>query len=95
MASAIVAGTDLVAPTTDPIDIGSGQGTTIMELATMVAKRYGAPAPHVTGQFREGDVRSGVADIEAAKAVLAWRPAMSVERGIGRLCDWIDGSEQH
>ncbi|KZM33899.1 NAD-dependent epimerase/dehydratase family protein [Oerskovia enterophila] len=95
VASAIVAGTDLVAPTTDPIDIGSGQGTTIMELATMVAKRYGAPAPHVTGQFREGDVRSGVADIEAAKAVLAWRPAMSVERGIGRLCDWIDGSEQH
>jgi dTDP-L-rhamnose 4-epimerase len=66
-----------------------------MQLATWIAARYGAPAPHVTGEFRDGDVRSGVADIEAAQAALAWRPAVPVERGIGLLCDWIDGSEQY
>ncbi|MBD7948916.1 MULTISPECIES: NAD-dependent epimerase/dehydratase family protein [Oerskovia] len=95
VASAIVAGTGLNSSTADPFDIGSGSGTSIMQLATWIAARYGAPAPHVTGEFRDGDVRSGVADIEAAQAALAWRPAVPVERGIGLLCDWIDGSEQY
>lgn len=95
VASAIVAGTGLSHSTEDPFDIGSGGGTTILQLATWIADRYGAPAPHVTGEFRDGDVRSGVADIEAAQAALAWRPAVPVERGIGLLCDWIDGSEQY
>jgi dTDP-L-rhamnose 4-epimerase len=95
VASAILAGIDLEDSTTDPLDIGSGAGTSIEGLAALVADRYGAPAPHVTGQFRDGDVRSGVADIDAAQAVLAWRPVVPVERGLGLLCDWIDGSEQH
>lgn len=92
--SALVAGAERAVPTVDPYDIGSGSGTTIAALAAMVADRYGAPAPHVTGQFRDGDVRSGVADTEAARAALGWRPTIPVETGISRLCDWIDSREQ-
>ena len=95
VASAVAAGTELTAPTTDPFDIGSGRAISILQLATMVADRYGAPPPHVTGQFRDGDVRSGVADIRDAEAALAWHPAVSVEQGISQLCDWIDSRDQH
>ena len=95
VASAVAAGTGLTESTTDPFDIGSGRAITIHQLATMVADRYGAPPPHVTGQFRDGDVRSGVADIREAEVALAWHPAVSVERGISKLCDWIDSREHH
>jgi len=95
VASAVVAGAARRESTDTPVDIGSGQGTSIMRLASVIAERYGAPPPHVTSQFRDGDVRSGVADVREAMAELAWRPAVPVERGIGLLCDWIDGLERH
>ena len=95
VASAVAAGTGLTESTVNPFDIGSGRAISILQLATIVADRYGAPPPHVTGQFRDGDVRSGVADIRDAEAALAWRPAVSVEQGISQLCDWIDSRDQH
>lgn len=94
VAAAIAAGVRMAKTNEHAFDIGSGRAVTIYELAMIVANRYGAPAPHLTGQFRDGDVRSGVADISAARAALAWHPAVPVETGIGQLCDWIDGSEQ-
>jgi dTDP-L-rhamnose 4-epimerase len=75
-----------------PLDIGSGRGTTIRELASTVARRYGAPEPHVTGQFRDGDVRSGVADVTAAGAEMGWTPRVQVHDGVDLLCDWIDAA---
>ena len=45
----------------------------------------------MTGQYRNGDVRSASCDISAAAAALAWQPRVGVEEGIRRLCTWIDG----
>lgn len=73
-----------------PVDIGSGETQTIATAASLIARRYGAPEPHVTGQFRNGDVRHAWADIDAAVATLDWRPRYSLEQGIERLATWID-----
>ncbi|GGA65302.1 epimerase/dehydratase [Pseudoclavibacter endophyticus] len=73
-----------------PFDIGSGTGTTILQLAKLIAEIYGAPEPTVTGQFRNGDVRSASAVIDDAVAVLGWRPKVPVDSGVRRLCTWID-----
>jgi dTDP-L-rhamnose 4-epimerase len=70
-------------------DVGSGVATTIMELAEHVARFHGAPAPHVTGQYRDGDVRYAACDITPTVEALGWRPQWSVERGVAGLQEWI------
>ena len=90
VASAIVAGVLHSPATVQPYDIGLGERTTIMQVAQVIAEHYGAPAPHVTGQFRDGDVRAAWADTARARQALDWEPRVGVTEGINRLCDWID-----
>ncbi|WP_248759899.1 NAD(P)-dependent oxidoreductase [Pseudarthrobacter sp. SSS035] len=73
------------------LDIGSGEFQTIRTAAEIISRHYGAPEPHVTGQFRQGDVRHAWADVEPAKAALPWEPRYDLEAGIARLAEWIDG----
>ena len=90
VASAIVAGATSPQTHPTPLDIGSGEFQTIGTAAEAIAVRYGAPAPHVTGQYRQGDVRHAWADISAAGSVLGWTPRYNLQQGIERLADWID-----
>ncbi len=71
-------------------DVGSGLGTTILELATQIAKFHNAPAPRITGAYRDGDVRHAECSIDATLAALDWAPRFSVEQGIAALQHWID-----
>ena len=73
-----------------PIDIGSGEHQTISDAAALIAQWYGAPEPHVTGQFREGDVRHAWADVTAASEFLNWTPAFDLRSGVDRLARWLD-----
>lgn len=86
----VAAVTDGPADTNTPFDIGSGVSTSILELATRIASFHGAPAPHVTGAFRDGDVRHASCSIELTLASLAWSPQWDVTRGIAALQAWID-----
>lgn len=90
VASAVVAATVSAQVSEDPLDIGSGQVQTIGTAARAIARAYGAPEPHVTGRFREGDVRHAWADIEAARTVLDWQPRYDLEAGVARLVEWIE-----
>lgn len=71
-------------------DIGSGEATTIRELAELIAGIYGAPSPAVNGAFRNGDVRAASCDVTRTEAELQWQPRWTVERGVKALCAWID-----
>lgn len=71
-------------------DIGSGEGTSILRLAELIAEHYGAPAPEINGKFRNGDVRHASCEIDAAKEALGWEPKVMVDEGVVRLCQWID-----
>ena len=90
VAAAVLAGLTRSPATVDPWDIGSGEGTSILRLAELVARVYGAPEPRVTGQFRNGDVRAASCDIAAATSELGWQPQVLVEEGVRRLCAWLD-----
>ena len=74
-------------------DIGSGQSTTVGELAGQFADLCGAPEPIVVGKFRDGDVRAARCDVSAAADALGWRPGWTLEAGVGALLDWIDASQ--
>lgn len=83
----------LTSPDTDPtpIDIGSGEFQTIATAAQLIAERYGAPAPEVTGQFRHGDVRHAWADPDAARERLGFEAQYSLRDGVAILTEWIEG----
>ena len=90
VARAVVAAVLADAPGTAPIDIGSGEQQTIARAAELIAAHYGAPAPHVTGQFRQGDVRHAWADVAHARDAIGWTPEFDLEAGVARLAAWID-----
>ena len=74
----------------ETVDIGSGVGSTILEVAQTMIYELGIEGDRlkVTGQFRPGDVRSAVADISTAKSTLGWAPKISLPEGIKRLVSW-------
>jgi dTDP-L-rhamnose 4-epimerase len=74
----------------EPFDIGSGEATTIHDLAKVISGIYGAPAPHINGAFRNGDVRCASCDVTRARVELGWKPKWRVEDGVAALCRWID-----
>jgi len=71
-------------------DIGSGQETTIHDLARLIARHYRAPEPIVTAQFRCGDVRHAACDISRTTAQLGWTPRYSLQEGLEHLWRWMD-----
>lgn len=71
-------------------DIGTGKAASIRTAAEIITERYGSPAPHVSGKFRNGDVRHAACSIDESKRLLAWQPEISLETGLERLCQWID-----
>ncbi len=71
------------------LDVGTGERTTIRDLASAIATYHSAPDPHVTGQFRDGDVRHAACDVSHTVAHLDWAPQVSLAAGIDRLQDWI------
>jgi dTDP-L-rhamnose 4-epimerase len=71
-------------------DLGSGDPVTIRQVASLIADRYEAPAPVVTGQFRPGDVRAASADNSRALADLGWAPKVSLCEGLAELTTWLD-----
>lgn len=75
---------------TETIDIGSGVGSTILEVAQTMICKLGIEGDRfiVTGQFRPGDVRSAVANISTAKETLGWAPQITLSEGISELVSW-------
>lgn len=82
----------VVKPATEPrcLDIGSGNGITVHELAQKIADVFDAPQPVVVGKFRDGDVRAASCDIERTQDELQWRPKWTLDDGLRALIDWID-----
>lgn len=72
------------------LDVGAGRSVTIRAVGEFMARRYGAPSPHVTGMYRHGDVRHASCDISATVRELNWRPQWTLESGLEALCGWID-----
>jgi dTDP-L-rhamnose 4-epimerase len=90
VATGIAAALDSDAASGRTLDIGSGEHQTIEDAANAIAAFYHAPAPHVSGQYRLGDVRHAWADIAPTLDVLDWRPRYSLTDGVNRLASWIE-----
>jgi dTDP-L-rhamnose 4-epimerase len=72
------------------IDIGSGESTTILDVATRLLGLLEAPTGRyrITGAYRPGDIRYAVADITRAQAALGWSPDTTLQQGLDTLVRW-------
>jgi dTDP-L-rhamnose 4-epimerase len=71
------------------MNLGSGQSTTIKDVAVTLARLMDKDInPQITGEFRKNDIRHCYADVSQAKKILNWQPKISFDRGMKELIDW-------
>ncbi len=76
------------------VNIGSGVGRTIRDIAADLAALVGRPdlAPTITGRYRRGDVRHCLADVSRARTLLGFSPAAGWEAGLSEVVEWARSS---
>ncbi|WP_102960709.1 NAD-dependent epimerase/dehydratase family protein [Mangrovicella endophytica] len=75
-------------------NVGSGRGTTVVELAGMIGTIVGTPADLVFRPARGIDVRRNVLDIGRIKNELGWQPRLSLQAGLEHTHCWLRGAEK-
>ncbi|HVG29649.1 MAG TPA: NAD-dependent epimerase/dehydratase family protein [Pyrinomonadaceae bacterium] len=89
-----VARANLLAATTDRLDglavnVGSGEATTIMSVAEIVADALGVNIrPVARGEFRPGEMRHLVSDTTLARAA-RYEPRVALAEGVARYVAWV------
>jgi dTDP-L-rhamnose 4-epimerase len=87
---ATVAGVEHDEPIVDVFNVGSAAAVTVSEIASRLQTLLGVQvATVVSGQFRVGDIRHNVADIEKIRAVLGWQPRTTVVDGLQSFTAWV------
>jgi dTDP-L-rhamnose 4-epimerase len=76
-----------------PVNIGSGNTVTILEIARTLARLLGKDIePFVTSTGRRFDIRHNTADITLARERLGYAPKVSVDQGMAELIEWARSS---
>lgn len=89
-----IARANLLAAETDrldglPVNVGSGKGVTIREVAEQISEALGIHiAPEMNGEFRPGEMRHLTSGTERIRAA-GYTPQVDLAAGIGRYLEWI------
>ena len=72
-----------------PVNVGSGQAITILEIATLLDRLLGSPIdPQITQTGRKFDIRHNTADIARARQTLGFAPKVTLDQGFAELIEW-------
>jgi dTDP-L-rhamnose 4-epimerase len=89
---ATVRGIEFEDRSVDVFNVGSGVATDVLTIANTLQQLLGIDVPvEVTGQYRLGDIRHNVADLDKVRRVLGFVPSVSVQRGLGSFVEWVGG----
>lgn len=74
----------------EAINIGTGKPITIFNLADTLIKLYNKShiKPHISNEYRKGDIRHCYADITKAKELLNFKPDIILQDGLSELSQW-------
>jgi UDP-glucuronate 4-epimerase len=75
------------------LNIGSGFGTTLMELVNLLEAALGKKAELVYKPAVAGELPLAIPDITLSMQKLNWEPAISIEQGISVLADWFKSKD--
>ena len=71
------------------LNLGSGKATTVLEVANQLRlKLQSGSEVSITGEYRSGDIRHCIADIQKASSTIGFQPLVSFEEGISRFIEW-------
>ena len=72
-----------------PVNVGSGQIVTILEVANILRRLLGSSIePQITESGRKFDIRHNTADITRAQKTLGFTPRVTLEQGFSELIEW-------
>ena len=72
-----------------PVNIGSGQTVTILEIADILRRLLGSSVePQITQSGRKFDIRHNTADIARARETLGFAPKVTLDQGFSELIEW-------
>ncbi|MGV0373697.1 UDP-glucose 4-epimerase GalE [Corynebacterium pilbarense] len=74
----------------DVINLGTGQGTTVFELAEAFGEATGTPLEVRTGPARPGDVVGSASRTDKAQSVLGWSAELSLVDGVRDALAWAE-----
>jgi dTDP-L-rhamnose 4-epimerase len=90
VASAVLRFVERPSPRGVTLNVGRGEPTSILEVATLLSRLMGSDAqPEVTGEYRIGDIRHNFANVIKLKQVAGLVSTISLEEGMSRFCDWV------
>lgn len=76
-----------------PVNVGSGRGVSICEVAAQISDALGIQiAPETNDEFRPGEMRHLTSGTERIRAA-GYCPQVDLATGIGRYLDWIRGQK--
>ena len=64
----------------EPINLGTGKGTSVLQLVNAFIKTTGQPVPYSIAPRRPGDIASCYASSDKAKSLLGWQAEFDIER---------------
>jgi dTDP-L-rhamnose 4-epimerase len=86
---ATVRGIELEEPVVEVFNVGSGVATDVLSVATTLRQYLGGNSEiSVSGQYRVGDIRHNVADLEKVSRLLGFKAQIPFEEGLRRFVDW-------
>lgn len=75
-----------------PVNVGSGQGVAIREVAEQISSALGIQiAPEVNAEFRPGEMRHLTSGTARIREAVGYVPQTDLATGIGRYLEWIRG----
>lgn len=72
----------------EPINLGTGKGTSVLELVNAFIKTTGQPVPYSIAPRRPGDIASCYASSDKAKHLLGWQAKFDIERMCADTWRW-------
>ncbi|RZI47149.1 UDP-glucose 4-epimerase GalE [Candidatus Finniella inopinata] len=75
---------------TASLNLGSGHGTTNLEMIQLLEKLFGARVPFEYGNRREGDPAELVSSYDKAKEILGWNPTRPIEQILNDAWKWSE-----
>ncbi|WP_342318958.1 UDP-glucose 4-epimerase GalE [Corynebacterium mayonis] len=72
------------------INLGTGNGTTVFELAQALSEVTGTQLKVQNAPRRDGDVVGCAARIDKARRVLGWEPEFTLAEGVRHSLDWAE-----
>jgi UDP-glucose 4-epimerase len=76
------------------VNLGTGQGVSVKELADTFARVNGVPIPYRFVERRPGDVTILCADTALAERALGWKARLDVERMCRDAWRWQSGNPE-